>query len=101
MDEVRYTQFQITPPKLHSVTRRCMFKGEVFDLNDVIQITAVSTHAGINDFFFSVSIAPQYGKQYELVFRAPTKSDALRWQRELSRAFCGVGEFEEVGSSNQ
>lgn len=94
MDEIKYTQFQI-PPKSGDKNRSCMFKGEVFNLKDIVRITSVSTYTGINDFFFSVSVAPEFGEQFELTFRAPTKSEALRWQRELSRAYCKVGEYEE------
>ena len=100
MDEVRYTQFQIVPPKLHSVTRRCMFKNSSFDMNDIVHISEVSTYAGMNFFFFDVKFAPQYGAEFTLTYKSPTKSESLRWQRELTRAWCGIGEFADVAKGN-
>lgn len=93
MDEIQYTQFQIKPTEANAYRRRVMFKNEVFDLEDVNRITSVATVAGINFFTFDVYVAPVKGSAFTLTFSSPTKAEALRWQRELSRAWCEVGEF--------
>lgn len=95
MNEVHYTQFQVRPDTNASrVDGRCVFKETAFDLDDVCMISAVDTYHGINCFFFTVYF---YDNQVTpLRFEAATKSEALRWQRELYRAWTSTGEFERV-----
>lgn len=90
LNETQYTQFQVRPSK--SPDRedgRCVFKNDAFDLDDVYHISAVDTYTGINCFYFTV-----HTHYKQLTYHSPTKSEALRWQRELYRAWTCTGEFE-------
>lgn len=103
MNEIHYTQFQIRPRdgEQFDWDRPCMFKGECFDLNHIVHISPVGSYDGINHYTFEVTLqCDRFSKVLE--FNSPTKVEALRWQRELSRAWTKTGEFtpKKDGAAN-
>lgn len=93
MNEVQFTQFQIRPfGDKQDYSGNCMFKGECFNVYDIVHISPVMSYEGINHYKFTVNLICR-GFEMALTFDSPTKAEALRWQRELARAYTRTGEF--------
>ena len=97
MHETNYTSFQIKPNKDNSPfgCRNCVFRNDAFDLDDIFFISAVGTLEGMNYYTFDVQLGQGVGKRV-LSHKFATKSEALRSQRELCRAYTMTQEFAAV-----
>jgi hypothetical protein len=94
LNEKGYTSFQIKPSiKVKYDGRRCMFRNDAFSLENVTHISAVGTLGGMNYFDFNVELERYDQENKILTYQFPTKSDALRAQRELCRAWTATEEF--------
>ena len=63
--------------------------------SDISFISAVGTLEGMNFYTFDVELAHGEHKKV-LTYNFPTKSEALRSQRELCRAYTKTKEFKDV-----
>ena len=94
MNETNYTSFQIKPKIEEHIWegRRCVFRNDAFSLDDVFFVSAVGTLDGMNYYSFDVELndTPENKK---LSYQFATKSEALRSQRELCRAYTKTQEF--------
>ena len=100
MSEVNTTFFQIKP-RYYSANLDLwtynntvvMYMNEVFDLDNVRHVTAVTMRAP-QHYTFEISLCTTQGNIEKLQYEFSTKATALKAQRELARAMTSTGEFE-------
>lgn len=97
MNEIETTYFQI-PPR-HGVHRwdgrAVTFMNDTFDLDDVNFISSVQAYGGgIQHYYFTIHFSGE--SKRELRYDFANKSQAIKAQRQLSRAFTATGEYEFI-----
>jgi hypothetical protein len=94
LNETQYSSFQIKPQTKDKYgSSRCVFRNDAFSIDSVLHISAVVTLGGMNYFKFEVEIERFNQDNKVLSYEFATRSEALRAQRELCRAYTSTEEF--------
>ena len=105
LNETNYTSFQIKPntkdPSTIYESRKVVFMNDAFSLDSILHITAVETLGGVNHFKFHIELERYDQENKVLTYDFNAKSEALRSQRELCRAFTATEEFAYVTPSDR
>lgn len=83
--------FQIPPTKDNPT--KVVLCNQGFDLDNILLITEVAMISKLSYVFF-VHIG--YSDDFKLEFEFERKLDAMQCQRELTRAWSGTGEFQQI-----
>jgi hypothetical protein len=91
LDEQSKSYFQIPPTKDNPT--KVVLCNQGFDLDSIMLITEVAMISKLSYVFF-VHIG--YSNDFKLEFEFERKLDAMQCQRELTRAWSGTGEFQQI-----